>query len=163
MKKSEVEFVDALRKVGLSKSICESVNNIRKVIFEESSPEESLSFEEKVEKYNETHDRSLFDRVGDFHDEYAAVGLDGKWNWIDKDGNLIWKGEKWFDDTGLFIEGYAWVELDGKWNFIDKDGDLLWKGEKWFDDADDFYEGYADVKLNGKRYKIDTEGNLNEY
>ncbi len=163
MKKSEVEFVETLREVGLSKSICESVNNIRKVIFEESSPEESLSFEEKVEKYNETHDRSLFDDVDDScfdEDGCTEVVLDGKYNFIDKDGNLLWKGEKWFDDVGFFRDGYIGVELDGKHNFIDKDGDLLWKEEKWFDDAWEFDEGYAVVALDGKLYRIDTEGDL---
>lgn len=162
MKKSEVEFVEALRKVGFSRSICESINDIRKVIFEEASPEESLSFEEKVEKYNETHDRSLFDYVSDFDEEgYTEVVLDGKHNFIDKDGNLLWKGDEWFDYVCYFWEGYVRVRLNGEYNFIGKEGNLL-SPDQWFDDADDFDKGYAEVKLDGKRYRIDTEGNLHE-
>ena len=162
MKKSELEFVEALRKVGLSRSLCESVNDIRKAVFEEASREESLSFEEKIDEYSETHDRSLFDHVGNFSEGYARVKLNGKWNFIDKDGNLLWKGDEWFDYVCYFWEGYARIKLNGKYNFIDKEGNLLWEGEKWFDDADDFDEGYAEVELDGKRYKIDKEGDLHE-
>ena len=162
MKKSELEFVEALRKVGLSRSLCESVNDIRKAVFEEASREESLSFEEKIDEYSETHDRSLFDHVGNFSEGYARVKLNGKWNFIDKDGNLLWKGDEWFDYVGLFLsEGYAEVKLDEKgWNLIDKDGNLLWKGDEWFDYVCYFWEGYARIKLNGKYNFIDKEGNL---
>ena len=119
------------------------------------------TFREKLEKYNETHDRSLFGHVGNFHEGYAAVELGGKWNFIDKDGNLLWKGEKWFDLVEIFSEGYALVELNGKMNWIGKDGNLLWKGEEWFDGADDFHEGYASVELNEKGWNfIDKDGNL---
>ncbi len=170
MKKSEVEFVEALRKVGLSRSLCESVNDIRKAVFESEEYDEhsgelevSDEFQKKVEEYNETHDRSLFDYVSDFDEEgYTEVVLDGKHNFIDKDGDLLWKGDEWFDYVCYFWEGYVRVRLNGKYNFIGKDGDLLWKGETWFDDADDFDEGYADVEFDGKRYEIDTEGNLHE-
>ena len=120
------------------------------------------TFREKLEKYNETHDISLFDYVAyDFYDGYAEVKLNGKWNWIDKDGNLLWKGEKWFDEVGTFNEGYAKVNLNGKWNFIDKDGNLIWKGEERFDYVYNFHEGYAVVKLNEKGWNfIDKDGNL---
>ena len=36
MNRSEIEFLNALRKVGLSASLCESVNEIRRAVFEES-------------------------------------------------------------------------------------------------------------------------------
>ena len=226
MKKSEVEFVEALREVGLSKSICESVNNIRKVIFEESSPEESLSFEEKVEKYNETHDIGVFDYVERFNDfdgdyvivtlgnkdnivdekegkllfsewfddiddhafgDYIIVERDGKESLLDRKGNLLFNNN-WFDevvilgriykskeygwydiddDEHVFEYGYALVKMNGKWNFVDREGNLL--SDQWFDkvelgnDNECFHKGYADVELDGKRYKIDTEGNLHEY
>ena len=88
------------------------------------------------------------------------IELNGKWSFIDKDGNLPWKGEEWFDNVGSFHEGYATVELDNKYNWIDKDGNFLWKGEKWFDYAGIFDEGPAMVKLNGKYNFIDKDGDL---
>ena len=119
------------------------------------------TFREKLEKYNETHDRSLFDYVDIFREGYAAVELDGKYNFIDKDGNLLWKSEKWFDYVDDFHEGYARVRLNGKWNLIDYDGNPLWKGAYWFDGMSDFEEeGYAKVDLNGKLNFIDKDGNL---
>ena len=119
------------------------------------------TFREKLEKYNETHDRSLFDYVVfDFEEGCSTVKLNGKWNLIDEDGNFLWKGEKWFDDVGAFYEGYISVSLNGKWTFIDKDGNFLRNGEKWFDRVEGFHEGYAAVKLNGKWNFIDKDGNL---
>ena len=118
------------------------------------------TFREKLEKYNETHDRSLFDYVSNFYEGYARVELNGEYNWIDKDGNLLWKGEEWFDSVDVFSEGYAVVKLNGKYNFIDKDGNFLWNGEKWVDYACDFDEGYARIELNGKWSFIDKDGEL---
>ena len=50
MKKSEVEFMNALRKAGFSRSLCESVNTIRKAVFESNAGSfgtdiESVSFD----------------------------------------------------------------------------------------------------------------------
>ena len=60
MKKSEVEFVDALRKVGLSRSLCESVNDIRKVIFE---PEEEPVEQTGDKKYELTDEMTKLEKV----------------------------------------------------------------------------------------------------
>lgn len=75
-----------------------------------------------------------FDYVGDFDKGYAPVKSDGKYNFIDEDGNLL-SGD-WFDQIYKFMD-----EEDGYVYYFD-------------------FKGYALVKLGEKWYRIDMKGNL---
>ena len=98
----------------------------------------------------------VFDDAGDFHDGYAPVRLNGKYNFIDTEGKIQF--DQWFDYVDNFHEGYAEVQLNGKYNFTDTEGDIL--SPQWFDVVGNFHEGYAEVQLNGKHNFIDTEGKI---
>ena len=99
-----------------------------------------------------------YDFVGDFHDGYARVILNNKYNFIDTRGKLV-SPNQWFDWIGDFYYGYARVILNNKYNFIDTQGNLV-SPNQWFDLTSNFYNGYATVKLNGKWNLINTQGNL---
>lgn len=49
MNKNEVEFLNALRKIGFSRSLCESVNGIRKSVFESEEDFAESTDESKYE------------------------------------------------------------------------------------------------------------------
>ena len=100
--------------------------------------------------------KQQFDYCHDFREGFAAVKLNGKWNFINKEGNLL--SEKWFDDCFGFNEGFARVKLNNKWNYLDKGGKFL--SDQWFDDCGYFNKGYASVKLDGKYNYINQEGKL---
>lgn len=97
-----------------------------------------------------------YDYVFDFNDGFAAVRLNGKWNFINHDGQILSK--QWFEKVGDFIEGFGRVQLNGKWNFINVEGQLL--SEQWFDGVQNFVNGFAIVRLNDKRNFINTKGQL---
>ena len=99
--------------------------------------------------------KNVFDWCGDFHDGFAVVGLNGKRNYIDHEGNYPF--DTWFDWCRPFNEGFAQVRLNGKFNFIDRNGNYL--SDTWFDSCRPFNEGFARVELNGKCNYIDHEGN----
>ena len=98
--------------------------------------------------------RLKFDWMDDFYDGFAAVKLNGKWNFINKEGQFL--SHKWFNSVWSFNEGFATVQLNGKWNFINTNGQLL--SQQWFDYVGFFNEGFAEVKLNSKWNYINTEG-----
>ena len=95
-----------------------------------------------------------FDYAWNFCEGAAAVVLDGKWGFIDKNGKFI--AELQFDYVWDFYQGAAAVKLNGKWGFIDKNGKFIIKLQ--FEEVGDFYDGAAKVKLNGKYGFIDKEG-----
>jgi len=96
----------------------------------------------------------VFDDCGDFHEGFAGVGLNGKYNFINKSGEFL--SEQWFDYCSDFYEGFARVEVNRKWNFINKNGDFLSK--QWFDGCSNFHEGFVMVGLNGKWNFINKNG-----
>ena len=65
----------------------------------------------------------IFEEIYDFHDGYAKVKLDYKYNFIDTNGKLI--SDTWFDWVDEFYNGYADVKLDGKFFKIDKNGQRI--------------------------------------
>ena len=154
MKRNEVEFVDALRKIGFSNSICESINDIRKAIFEgeDGSDNSDLSKDESTK----------FNRVGEFHDGYARVEDRGVYNFVDESGTILFRGG-WLDKAFDFSDGYAAVaqKYNGRinWNWLGKNGKLLFP-YKNFDWAGNFEGGYAQAKLDGKDKWVDKEGNI---
>ena len=101
-----------------------------------------------------------FDSIWGFKEGFAAVKLNGKYSFINTNGELIGNGNLWFDDAWDFDEGFAMVRLNEKASFINTKGELIGNGNLWFDDAWDFDEGFAAVKLNGKYSFINTQGEL---
>jgi len=92
--------------------------------------------------------QEVFDWVDKIQDGFACVQLNGKWNFIDKNGKLL-SLNQWFDYVSVFNDGFAWVQLNGKWNIIDKKGKQLLTNQL-FDNAYAFQDGFAVVGLNGK-------------
>ena len=60
--------------------------------------------------------------MDDFHEGFARVELNDKWNFIDTDGKLL--SEQWFDDA-YKSGGYAEVTKDGVTYRIDTKGNLI--------------------------------------
>ena len=89
-----------------------------------------------------------------YQEDFARVQREDRlWNFIDKDGKLLFN--EWFeiDYVWHFQEGFAGVERsDSLCNFIDKDGKLLF--DKWFDYLDNFHEGFAIVQRSDKQYNF---------
>ena len=120
----------------------------------------SAVFKEKLEKalsLAKKGDFSGFDNIDDFVNGIAKVELNKKRNFIDTNGNLLYK--QWFDWIDNFNEdGTSRVSLNNKWNLIDINGNFL--SQQWFDYIRDFKNGIAEVKLNHKWNLIDTNGKL---
>ena len=102
----------------------------------------------------------IFNKVFDYKEGFAAVEMDGGFNYINKNGELLWKGE-WFDTVDDFSHGVARVEVGGRYNMINSNGELLWKDEEWLDDISNFSEGFAIVSLDDKGFNyINKNGEL---
>ena len=56
-------------------------------------------------------------------DGCAAVCNDGKWGFVDSDGDLVI--DYIYEDAQSFQNGYAAVCNDGKWGYIDEDGNMV--------------------------------------
>lgn len=76
-----------------------------------------------------------------FSEDLAAVEVDGKWGYIDKQGRMAVPPQ--FETAEAFSEGLAAVEVDGKYGFIDKSGEFVIKPR--FDLATKFSDGFARV------------------
>ena len=88
-----------------------------------------------------------YDFVGDFEDGLTRVKLNGKWNFINMDGEILFN--QWFDFVGYFENGLAKVDVSGKgWNFINQDGEMLSK--QYFNLVGDFEGDFAMVKIVSK-------------
>ena len=103
----------------------------------------------------------LYDYVGIFYEGFAIVKIEGRgYNFINEQGELLWKEDIWFDMSDNFSEGFARVHIGGRgWNFINPQGELLYKGYIWVDFVNNFHEGFAEVKIEGKGWNfINKEG-----
>ena len=180
MKKNEVEFVRALSKIGLSRTLCESINDIRKTIFEESEnePEQNELYGWAECKGNERTDFengiTPIDKNGKplytdednlaFYEGYVRFRRreDEKMNFMDKDGNILL--DQWFRSVGHFSDGYARVTReDGKRNLIGKDGELVSK-DIWFDRIGDNRGGAYPVECTfGDNKKINFINEKGEF
>ena len=92
--------------------------------------------------------------------QYAAVKINGKWQFINKDGNLI--SDKSYDGAKSFSNGLAAVCIDGRWGFVDESENVVIQPE--FEGASYFTEkGSCFVQLNErwqllKIYRLNREG-----
>lgn len=90
---------------------------------------------------------------------YAAVKIDGKWCFVDKDGKL--KSDKTYEDARSYQNGLAAVKISGKWGFIDENENLVIKND--YDGAKDFNEkGSCFVQIGDswrliKLYRLNRE------
>ena len=85
---------------GDGKFVCTEITLVREI----SSPENKV------------------DDCGYFHNGYARVELDGKYNFIDTDGKYLSK--QWWGKCTRFCNGYAIVGLDGKYYEMDTSGKI---------------------------------------
>ena len=127
-----------------------------KIIESEEGDGKFVCSEIRLVKEIDMTDVAKFDFAYYFHEGFARVKLEGKYNFIDTEGKLL--SEKWYDYAGYSSEGFAVVVLNNKFNHIDTKGKLL--SEQWYDWVGDFSEGFAQVKLNGKWNFINKEGKL---
>ena len=65
----------------------------------------------------------MYDYARVFCDGLAAVELNGKWGFIDKDNNRVISFV--YDDAEDFIDGFAIVGIDGKYGCIDVAGNMV--------------------------------------
>lgn len=72
---------------------------------------------------NGEHVWNVFDYVAGFKEGLTWVELNGKYNFIDTEGNLL--SNQWFDMVDDFAEGFAQVKLNGKWYYIDTNGNIV--------------------------------------
>ena len=78
---------------------------------------------------------------------YAAVRIDGKWGFIDKDGKVVIKPE--YVEARSFSNGFAAVRRATGWGFINEDNDVVIECK--FDDAKDFNDhGCVFVAIDDK-------------
>jgi hypothetical protein len=97
-----------------------------------------------------------FDHARDFSEGLGCVRLDGKYGYIDGQGNFAISPQ--FEDADSFCNGRAVVAVEGRYGYIDKTGS--WIVTPQFEDADDFWGGRAAVKYGGKWGYIDEQGTL---
>ena len=130
------------------------------------SLEDGTYLVELLEKYNilTPHNtfksQKWFDVIWSFNEGFAMVKLNGKYSFINTNGELIGNGNLWFDSVSDFDDGLARVELNRKYSFINTKGELIGNGNLWFDSVWEFDEGLARVRLNGKYSFINTKGEL---
>lgn len=180
----EIEFLESLKKAGLSKSVCESINGIRRAIFEESKKEpmnndDAINYEQKAEgdEYDEWEiqgEQEEFESTKPYDfdiEQYDGVDYDPD-SWLDKE--LEYWEETHFDEIiekynkthnikllhklcRFADNGSYIVKLGWKENVIDKNGNILSK--QWFDFVRPFDEdkGYAKVQ-NGYSRLITKKG-----
>lgn len=98
----------------------------------------------------------IFDWISDFNEGFARVELNGKWNFINTELQLI--SDRWYDWIYYFYDGSAKVKLNGKWNFISTEGRLV--SDRWYDDVYDFSDVFQEVELNGRYNLINRERRL---
>ncbi len=97
-----------------------------------------------------------YDAAEDFSEGLACVSKDGKWGYIDKEGNVIIPFV--YDFVWSFSEGLAPVERENKWGYIDKSGNEVIPCQ--YDYAIDFSDGLARVSKSGKCGFVDYQGKM---
>ena len=125
-------------------------------VFKPNNKWKELIAQVKQQLANGEDPGDVFDWVGDFNEGFAKVKLNGKFNFINQEGQLL--SDQWYDWAGWFQDGFVRVKLNEKYNFINQEGQLL--SDQWYDWAGWFQDGFVRVRLNGKYYKLDTSGRL---
>lgn len=103
----------------------------------------------------------IYDEARDFSDGMASVKKDGKWGFVDVDGNVKIQ-LKFNNEPKPFSDGRAFVQgTNLKWGVIDKEGNII--VEPIYDEVFPFSSGVAvvsklDEKWNRTYYIIDVNG-----
>ncbi|MDA3816223.1 MAG: WG repeat-containing protein [Prolixibacteraceae bacterium] len=97
-----------------------------------------------------------YDDAYAFSEGLAAVKINGRWGYINHDGEEIIPALK-YEKAGSFSEGLCMVCQNGKWGFIDKKSEEVIPPEK-FERVGNFSEGIAMASENGKYGYINKKG-----
>ena len=81
---------------------------------------------------------------------YAAVKVNGKWGFADKNGKLVISAQ--YEDARSFANGMAAVKIDGQWGFIDLEGNVVIQPQ--FADAKDFTASGTVYVNTGKEWEM---------
>lgn len=82
-------------------------------------------------------------------DEPTAVKLNGKWGFVDTEGQIVIEPQ--YENAGAFNGGLAPVQTAGGWGYITVQNELVIPAD--FTDARSFYKGVAPVK-NGTSWTL---------
>ena len=93
---------------------------------------------------------------GEFQDRKAFFKKDGKYGFIDLDGNVIIPAK--FDEAIHFGEGLAGVRVGKKWGFVNEQGAMVIPPQ--FEAVGVFSEGLVSVEVNGKWGFINKYGRM---
>jgi hypothetical protein len=101
-----------------------------------------------------------------FYEGFAPVKKNGKWGYIDRDGNAY--TDFIYQDVWYFSEGYATVEIDGKYGLIDNAGHYVVTPDAYgvdginYDVVRPIYEGLAGVNWDNRKSRgvINRDGYL---
>lgn len=107
-----------------------------------------------VDERGEFAGQATFEDAGDFHEGLAAVRVDGRWGYVDR--NLTTVIPPQFEGADAFSEGLAAVRGETGVSYIDRNGRVVIAGP--FDQADDFHEGVAAVYRDRRAHYIDRRG-----
>ncbi|BAZ48643.1 serine/threonine protein kinase [Nostoc sp. NIES-4103] len=95
-----------------------------------------------------------FDYALEFSSGLAAVEIDKKWGYIDKNGQIVIQPQ--FEWAYFFAEGMAEISINCKQGYIDTTGKIVIQPQ--FEEAKFFSEGLAAVRIEGKFGYIDMKG-----
>ena len=139
--KSNKHIIKTINETQLKQIVAESIKDI---LDEGTMNKEQIPFDEVQGLLDSgVEPEDIFQWFYRFNNGFARVQLNGKYNFIDKNGKLL--SNTWFDNASNFSEGFARVELNGKYNFIDKNGNL--------------YDGKPSIQENRSPIKI-TESDI---
>jgi hypothetical protein len=94
--------------------------------------------------------------VGRNYNEERDTFYQGRWGYIDLNGNLL--QEIAYQSCQPFVHGWGRVQKDEKWNYVNRSGDLLLAD--WVDEARDFSEDLAAVKVGEVWGFVNLEGEM---
>lgn len=115
-----------------------------------------LSEEQLYTLKKETIKAKAKDDAYDFYENLAYVSFDGKYGYINTDGDFVIEPQ--FEKADNFKNDIARVRTNGKYGYINTNGKFVI--EPQFDDAESFTEGIASVLINGKWGAINTTGKI---
>lgn len=96
----------------------------------------------------------LEDVIVGYQENLIAVKLDGKFGFVDRQGQLIIANR--YDDIQLFSEGLAPYKLNGKWGFLNSSEELVI--QPIFDEVLPFRNGISAVREDNRWALIDKNG-----
>lgn len=97
-----------------------------------------------------------FSSAGPFSEGVAAVSINGKYGFIDKEGKCIIPYR--YEFVREFREGLAPAKQNGKFGYINKLGQAVIPYK--FETAESFKDGLARVVFSGKACFVDTDGQV---